>query len=114
MCACLPAIRMVLVKAFPVLGGSTLRSRGNKYYQQYGSGPSSKSASRSAGLAGGPGGAAQGTVAAATADQTYIEHDPEGRGIRFQKSYQVHYTTEDEARLVPMHDLDGMGRGVRR
>ncbi|KAF2633888.1 hypothetical protein BU25DRAFT_465102 [Macroventuria anomochaeta] len=36
MCACLPTLRLLLVKLFPILGGSSARSK-NKYYN-YGSG----------------------------------------------------------------------------
>ncbi|KAJ4412312.1 hypothetical protein N0V91_000783 [Didymella pomorum] len=36
MCACLPTLRLLVVKIFPILGGSSARSR-NKYYN-YGSG----------------------------------------------------------------------------
>ncbi|KAH6689805.1 CFEM domain-containing protein [Plectosphaerella plurivora] len=106
MCACLPAIRMVLVKAFPILGGTTLRSRGNKYYQQYASGHGSRSGT--SGL--------HGTVGAATADRSFAsqEHDSDDRGIRLQKTYQVQYAESDEARLVQMHDLDMRGKGAPR
>ncbi|KAL5115252.1 hypothetical protein ACEQ8H_006844 [Pleosporales sp. CAS-2024a] len=46
MCACLPTMRLLLVKIFPVLGGSTARSR-NQYYN-YGSGTELKNMGASA------------------------------------------------------------------
>ncbi|KAF3356074.1 Peptidyl-prolyl cis-trans isomerase-like 4 [Verticillium dahliae VDG1] len=41
MCACMPAVRLLLVRFFPALAGSSARSRGAMYYE-YGSGPRSK------------------------------------------------------------------------
>ncbi|KAI8935069.1 hypothetical protein NX059_007664 [Plenodomus lindquistii] len=47
MCACLPTLRLLLVRLFPVLGGSSARSRANDKYYNYGSGNELKSMGQS-------------------------------------------------------------------
>ncbi|KAK7432914.1 hypothetical protein QQZ08_000385 [Neonectria magnoliae] len=97
MCACLPTMRMVLVKLFPVLGGSTQRSRGNNYYQ-YGSGVRSKTA--------GTHGRTTGTV---TSDRPNSGQETDGSGIVFQKTYAVQYSDSDEIGLVNIINSDPKG-----
>lgn len=99
MCACLPTIRMVLVKLFPVLAGTTQRSKGNHYYQ-YGSGVRSKTAGTQQGR----------TVGTVTTDRPNSEQGAEGSGIVFQKSYTVQYSDSDEISLVNMANSDGPGK----
>lgn len=47
MCACLPTLRLLLVRLFPVLGGSSARSRANDKYYNYGSGNELRSVGQS-------------------------------------------------------------------
>lgn len=89
---------MFLVKLFPVLAGSTQRSKGNHYYQ-YGSGVRSRSA------------AVQGrTTVAATTDRDSSEDLPTTPGIVFQKSYTVQYSESDETSLVRLTDMTISGK----
>ncbi|KAH7120705.1 CFEM domain-containing protein, partial [Dactylonectria macrodidyma] len=90
-CACLPTVRMVLVKLFPVLAGTTQRSKGNHYYQ-YGSGNRPKTVGTQQG----------GTVETVTTGRPNSERGAEGSGIVFQKSYTVQYSDSDEIGLVNM------------
>lgn len=101
MCACLPQLRMVLVKLFPVLAGTTQRSKGNHYYQ-YGSGVRSKTA--------GTQGRTVGTVSTST-ERPNSEQGAESSGIVFQKSYTVQYSESDEISLV---DMTNSGTGKKR
>lgn len=116
MCACLPAIRMVLVKAFPILGGSSIRSKGNKYYQQYGSAPRSRMAVSGTGTGTGTGkpGGMNGTVGVVTTARSNSDPEADVRGIIFQKSYDVQFSNDDEARLVQMNELDVEGRKMEK
>lgn len=115
MCACLPAIRMVLVKAFPILGGSTLRSRGNKYYQQYGSGIRSRVTGTGHGRGGlnTGNGNGNGTVGVVTTERSNSDPEADVRGIVFQKTYEVQFSSDDEARLVQMNNLDVKGKQLK-
>ncbi|KAM6508339.1 hypothetical protein FALCPG4_018212 [Fusarium falciforme] len=93
MCACLPTIRVVLVRIFPILSSSSSQhSRGNQYYEQ-----DSNHQSRAAGTR------AQ-TVTTVSADQPHSdeEHEAEAPGIIFHKTYGVQYSESDEISLVPV------------
>ncbi|KAE9571853.1 hypothetical protein CGMCC3_g11976 [Colletotrichum fructicola] len=94
MCACLPSIRMILVKLFPSISGSTIRSKGRQYYQQYGSDNRSKAARSQ-----------PRTVGVVTVDRTSPDVDSRDRHIKFQKTFTVSYSDSDEASLVQMADL---------
>ncbi|KAJ0275216.1 hypothetical protein Brms1b_009084 [Colletotrichum noveboracense] len=94
MCACLPSIRMILVKLFPSISGSTIRSKGRQYYQQYGSDNRSKVARSQ-----------PRTVGVVTVDRTSPDVDSQDRHIKFQKTFTVSYSDSDEASLVQMTDL---------
>ncbi|EGY21307.1 hypothetical protein VD0002_g7943 [Verticillium dahliae] len=99
MCACMPAVRLLLVRFFPALAGSSARSRGAMYYE-YGSGPRSKTTGTRNGTRTGT------TVGVSTSGG----HSPDlklgsGGGIVTQKSYDVQYSDNDEASLVHMSDL---------
>lgn len=94
MCACLPTIRLLLVRIFPVLAGSTLR--GTSYVL-----PSSKAKSVDR----------KGTtshVMAHSRNNSLPHSEAERSGITYQKSYTVQYS--DEASLVRMQSLDAMGK----
>ncbi|KAI9147577.1 CFEM domain-containing protein [Paramyrothecium foliicola] len=93
MCACLPTIRMLLVKIFPALSGS-YASRG-AYYNQA-SGP------RSGFTASG-----RHDVRIASVKRKDSDEDESPTGIRFQKSYVVQFSDRDndESSLVQMSDL---------
>ncbi|KAI9148921.1 CFEM domain-containing protein [Paramyrothecium foliicola] len=110
-CACLPAIRMVLVRAFPILGGgSSLRSKGNKYYQQDAGEPHSKITG--VGVLVPRMGKQQGTVGVVTTERRDSDPEASVEGIVLHKTYEVQYSNEDETRLVPMRKLDHAGRTV--
>lgn len=104
MCACLPTIRLVLVRLFPILGGSSHRSRGNQYYE-YGTGPGNTNPGRA------PGASARGTVGMVTADRRGSDPESAASGIVFEKTYDVQFS-DDEAKLVQMNTLDAKGRTV--
>ncbi len=94
-CACLPTLRLLLVKLFPVLGGSSGRVTGSYEVQNYGTGGPSGAHSR-----GGH------TTHIATVDRSGPDEFAEGRlGITYDKTYNVQYSDNDESSLVPMSDL---------
>lgn len=100
-CACLPAIRMLLVGIFPALLGSKKRSTGGGQYYQYGS----KSG----------GGVSRNHTAQVFTTQRPDDSEEEltTPGIVFQKSYTVQYSDGgDETGLVPvpLNDLDEEGK----
>ncbi|OHW96998.1 CFEM domain-containing protein [Colletotrichum incanum] len=99
MCACLPSIRMILVKIFPAMSDSTLPSKGRQYYQQYGSDVRSKTARSQPRTAG-----------VVTVDRSNSVHDVEDRHIKFQKTFTVSYSDSDETDLVPMTDIQRPGK----
>lgn len=116
-CASLPAVRLVLVKIFPVLGGSSARS--NAYYQKngYGYGGGRSVNSRSVTASRGGGGAGHTTHVSVSADRHAADDaDSTGSnsGIRFHKTYDVQVT--DEVGLVDMRSYpdDGHPHDGRR
>lgn len=93
MCACLPTIRVVLVRIFPILStSSSQRSRGNQYYEQDGNLQSRVTRTRAQ------------TVATVSADRPHSdeEHEVETPGIIFDKTYGVQYSESGEISLVPV------------
>ncbi|ROT43748.1 CFEM domain-containing protein [Sodiomyces alkalinus F11] len=114
MCACLPSIRLVLVRLFPALRGTTMRSMG-QYYRGYGSNTNGTNRDRS-GAAETPRRNGTMTGVSAVRSQRRGSEDEEGGtttppgGIVFQKSYTVQYSDNDEASLVRMDDLDSGGK----
>ncbi|KAL2759355.1 hypothetical protein ACRALDRAFT_1074319 [Sodiomyces alcalophilus JCM 7366] len=116
MCACLPSVRLLLVRLFPALRGSTQRSRG-QYYRQYGNTNNTNATNRDRTTGtlrrNGTAGTTSGVVTSqrrgsdATGDAASIAPP----GIVFQKSYTVQYSDNDEASLVRMDDLDSAGKG---
>ncbi|KAM0425958.1 hypothetical protein ACHAPT_008897 [Fusarium lateritium] len=101
MCACLPTIRVVLVRIFPILSTSSAqRSRGNQYYQQNNSLQPMDSRTRAQ------------TVATVSADRPHSdeEHDVEAPGIIFHKTYGVRYSESDEVSLVPVKPGESPGQ----
>ena len=93
MCACLPTLRLLLVRLFPILGGTTRRF--NSSMGPYGAeGRSGLSAARG------------NTAHIATIDRAVTLPDREGpAGIVLQKTYNVQYSDNDEISLVGMNDL---------
>lgn len=98
-CATLPTTRLMLVRLFPVLGGSGGGGAGY-YYGQRDTGKNRLG--RSSG-------------ARSAADGRPGEVSVQGGGaIIYQKSFTVHYGEEqDEESLVHMRDLKGQDRGAR-
>lgn len=93
--ACLPTLRLLLVRLFPILGGSTARSR-NKYYN-YGSGNELGKISQ-----GRSQGRSHHTHTDVSAARSAV-FDKGGDGITVKTSYTVQRTTgadTDEASLV--------------
>ncbi|KAI6781621.1 CFEM domain-containing protein [Emericellopsis cladophorae] len=112
-CACLPTVRLLLVKIFPKLAGSTRRAT-DYYENRYGHASGNKSATHKSR-----------NVAIVTADRDRRRRDSKGSadspdgsiqdssggaGIVYQKTYAVQYSDNDEASLVRMASLDAQGR----
>ncbi|KIE01658.1 CFEM domain-containing protein, partial [Metarhizium majus ARSEF 297] len=93
-CVCLPSFRLLLVRLFPTLGGSTARSYAG--YDSSNNRPSEKN-NRSAGL--GP---------SATATSGFNEwqnrSSPVGNQIAYHKSYAVEVSDLDEVALMTLKD----------
>ncbi|KAH8197083.1 hypothetical protein TruAng_008753 [Truncatella angustata] len=90
-CTCMPSLRLLLVRIFPALGGTT--NARNQYYQS-GSFGNIKSMGRSRAGTGGK--------------MPSVVHDPEQSKkaiIYQQRTYTVQYGEEDEQRLFQMQDL---------
>ncbi|KAJ3537025.1 hypothetical protein NM208_g6480 [Fusarium decemcellulare] len=87
MCACLPTIRMLLVRLWPALG-SSVRSNGN-HYQQYG-GKSQSKAGRIRGR----------DIELVVPNRPKSEQDNDTPGGYFQKTPTVQYSDNDEASLI--------------
>ncbi|KAH7305925.1 CFEM domain-containing protein [Stachybotrys elegans] len=94
---CLPTLRIILVKFFPALSGSSYGSKGAYYNQRSGgSGVVRSGISRS-----------RHEASVAAANRTHPENDADSpTGIRFQKSFAVQYSDNDETSLVAMNDLE--------
>ncbi|ORY58549.1 CFEM domain-containing protein [Pseudomassariella vexata] len=98
-CACMPSLRLILVKLFPrVMGTTHDRTARSQYY--YGQNSKVRRRSRSFG---------QMRIA------SRVSSDGVGKvqtpGIVYSKSYAVEYGDNDEASLVPMKDLDLEAKG---
>lgn len=94
MCACLPTVRLLLVKLFPILAGSTRRVTGS-YIQRYGG----EGKSASSGIRGH-------TAQVITTDRPVSAPSSDERsGIVFHKTYTVQYSDNDETSLVRLDDL---------
>ncbi|KAM5343972.1 hypothetical protein ACJ41O_012509 [Fusarium nematophilum] len=97
MCACLPAIRLLLVKLWPILGTS-VRSNGNHYEQQ---GSNSRSSARRARIH---------DIELVVPDGPNSEQDNDVAAIYLQKTPTVHYSDNDEISLVNRADLPARGK----
>lgn len=100
-CACMPTLRLILVRLFPKALGSTSYNTSNQYYAKYGTG-------RSAALKSGHNASASGTR---------MGHED---GFAGKSANAITYTTtfevrhgEDEEQLVQMDDLSAKGHRVR-
>ncbi|KAI8676178.1 CFEM domain-containing protein [Fusarium sp. Ph1] len=90
-CACMPSLRILLVRLFPKILGTSRR-----YYPNYASNTgrnTNKNRSRQLG-----------TNATTEVDTT--SRPVESRGITYQRTYDVQYGDSDETHLVHMKDLD--------
>ncbi|EUC27931.1 hypothetical protein COCCADRAFT_110459 [Bipolaris zeicola 26-R-13] len=94
MCACLPTLRLLLVKLFPILGGSSARSR---QYYNYGSGNELRSVGQQKSKS-------YNVNTAVSSPRTASFDDKVEEGIRVQTSYNVKHSSSrddtDEASLV--------------
>jgi hypothetical protein len=90
MCACLPTARLVLVRLFPVFGGSAGRTA--QYYGR----PDNRNSWHGA------------NHSRAVADPRPVGDSRVGRKgtITYQKSFAVRYSDQDEESLVHMRDLE--------
>ncbi|KAH7304291.1 hypothetical protein B0I35DRAFT_454796 [Stachybotrys elegans] len=100
-CACLPSIRLVLIRLFPILGGTSQRSKGNPYYRH-------DNEPRSLVTIGGVSNRTPaGTVGVVTA--TTRDSDPEVNvgGISIERMYDVQLSDKasDKAQLIEMNVL---------
>jgi len=87
-CASMPALRVLLVRIFPALGGSSYNSsKYNNYGENYGRKSHVLSRSR----------AARVELPSETADSI---HSPEHGGIEMQRTFRVQYSENDEQSLV--------------
>lgn len=107
-CACMPTLRLILLKIFPALS-STTRNYGtnNSFGDKYATGPSTMGsrAYRSQVRGGGPVGAADMEAGMGGAAPGRI-----GRpGITYQRSYTVHYDDAETSSQVHLKDLDHKG-----
>lgn len=95
-CACLPTVRLLFVRLFPILGGSTYQK--NSAYHRYGYGNDVRSA----------GSAVRGNTAQVVSmDRLESNRSNDANsgmdghsGIVFHKTYDVQYTDNDEVSLV--------------
>ncbi|KAF4469225.1 integral membrane PTH11 [Fusarium albosuccineum] len=86
-CASMPALRILLVRLFPVLGGSSYgSSKYNNYGEQYGRKSHILSRSR-----------ARVEIPSQTGDSI---HRPDHGGIELQRTFKVQYSENDEQSLV--------------
>ncbi|KAL1854458.1 hypothetical protein VTK73DRAFT_8740 [Phialemonium thermophilum] len=118
-CACMPTTRLMLVRLFPILGGSTRRD----YYYGYNhnnrnhhNGPNSRGATAGSRgvVSSSRGGVSHSrSVAETTVAGPGTSTPPEGQ-ITYQKGFTVQYSDHDEASLVHMRDLDLNGRQWER
>ncbi|KAK2006843.1 CFEM domain-containing protein [Colletotrichum eremochloae] len=99
MCACLPAMRMILVKIFPSMSGSTLRSKGRQYYKQYGSDVRSRTMISQ-----------PRTIGVVSVERNDKALEAEDRQIKFQQTFTVSYSDTDETDLVPMKNIQRPAR----
>jgi hypothetical protein len=87
-CASMPALRVLLVRIFPALGGSSYdSSKYNNYGENYGRKSHVLSRSR----------AARVELPSETGDS---DHSPEHGGIEMHRTFQVQYSENDEQSLV--------------
>ncbi|KAF9765388.1 hypothetical protein IL306_002332 [Fusarium sp. DS 682] len=86
-CASMPALRVILVRLFPALGGSSYdSSKYNNYGEHYGRKSNIMSRNR-----------ARVELPSHTGDSI---HSPEHGGIELQRTFHVQYSENDEQRLV--------------
>ncbi|KAF2731278.1 hypothetical protein EJ04DRAFT_545296 [Polyplosphaeria fusca] len=98
-CACMPAIRVVLVRLFPKVLGTTQNT--NQYYAKYGSN------SRAMG---------HGAVASANNNASHNSVPPRNKNaITFTKTFEVQHAdkVDDEVGLVELDDFGAKGKSAR-
>ena len=101
-CGCLPAARLLIVRLFPRLRGSTQDSSNQSY--------PFKPRTRSSGFRNR---SPHGNSIHITAVETRLSTDQSSsQGIKFQKTYDVRHMDTDETSLVPMHHM-GVPEGNR-
>lgn len=96
-CACMPALRVILVQMFPRLLGST-RATGQQYYGKYGS--------NSQALGGG-------SAPRSGMGRRQVSDMDDTNTITYTKTFAVQHTDSDETALVQMHDLGRKQSKVR-
>lgn len=101
-CATLPTTRLLLVRLFPVLGGSEARA-GYYYDQRKNTNTANSRLARS------------GAGSAAADERSDDQTGPQAGTILYQKSFTVRYSEEiDEQSLVHMRDLEARDTGGTR
>ncbi len=96
-CACLPTLRLLLVRVFPFFGGSSRRITGSYEGRRATKGTSAPSNTR--------GHTTNITTINRGEDGVELEEGL-GNGIAYDKTYTVQYSDNDEASLVPLRDLN--------
>lgn len=97
-CACMPSVRVLLVRLAPKLFGSNNASK-NKYY---GTGSQSRT--------GGMGSKIGANVSVGHSSKDLPPTPPDNKTIMFSQSYDV--DLEDETRLVPLHNLQHQSSSI--
>jgi hypothetical protein len=111
-CTCMPTLRLLLVRLFPVLGGSSY-GKSNAYYHHSGTGPHPASArhraSRSRTLVSSSGRSKLDGAEPSTGSTDSVDLDTpvpaKLPGIMRQQTYAVHYD-DDETSLVQMRGME--------
>jgi hypothetical protein len=94
-CACMPSLRILLVRLFPKLLGSTNQHSGAQYYAN-----NKHSIHQSGGNI---------SVGRPVKSLNSSQYDSNGDRITYSTTYTVEYGEHDEAKLVPMNDLNIRG-----
>ncbi|KAM0415955.1 hypothetical protein ACHAPT_013109 [Fusarium lateritium] len=92
-CACMPSLRILLVRLFPKILGTS-----RQYYPNDASNTTGRNTNKNRSRP-------LGTNATSEVDRT--RRPAESRGITYQRTYDVQFGDSDETQLVDMKDLDG-------
>lgn len=102
-CACMPTLRLILLRMFPVLSSTTRKygTNGSFVGDKYSPGGSRRNRSQVHTTGGGGG------LASSTLDRSVSRGGP--GIITYERSYAVHYHDADTSSQVRLKDLDAKG-----